>query len=235
MEPNRSTDNTTFHAFFLRRLIIIWLFMEIRIKAYAYTIDIITEIRYFCKCNNAVFGKFRIIFTYTISKTNCSLHHNFHALFKISGNGKFVRTAVLPPRPSRNLSKSTPRPRPALNLPPLSKGGGLTARHKLSLCCIFTCDTSTFLIYQTFRRQDGGIATPLLLKPHYPLPRTTKLASLVKGEVLSPEKIRATTRGIAFLPHPFRFSDTSVNNPSVTVTENTILCQRIFNFYKKQC
>ena len=26
----------------------------------------------------------------------------------------------------------------------------------------------------------------------------------------------------------------SVNNPSVTVTENTILCQRIFNFYKKQ-
>ena len=95
--------------------------MEIQIKAYAYTIDIITEIRYFCKCNNAVFGKFRIIFTYTISKTNCSLHHSFHALFKISGNGKFVRTAVLPQHPSRNLSKSTPRPRPTLNLPPLSK------------------------------------------------------------------------------------------------------------------
>ena len=50
--------------------------------------------------------------------------------------------------------------------------------------------------------------------PHYSLPRT-KLASLVKGEVLSPEKIRATTGGIAFLPHPFRFSDTSVNNPSI--------------------
>ena len=95
--------------------------MEIQIKAYAYTIDIITEIRYFCKCNNAVFGKFRIIFTYTISKTDCSLHHSFHALFKISGNGKFVRTAVLPPHPSRNLSKSTPHPRTALNLPPLSK------------------------------------------------------------------------------------------------------------------
>lgn len=39
--------------------------MEIKVKAYAYTIDIITEIRYFCKCNNAVFGKFRIIFTRT--------------------------------------------------------------------------------------------------------------------------------------------------------------------------
>ena len=87
--------------------------MEIQIKAYAYTIDIITEIRYFCKCNNAVFGKFRIIFTCAISKTDCSLHHSFHALFKISGNGKFVRTAVLPQHPSRNLSKSTPRPRPA--------------------------------------------------------------------------------------------------------------------------
>ena len=91
--------------------------MEIQIKAYAYTIDIITEIRYFCKCNNAVFGKFRIIFTCAISKTDCSLHHSFHALFKISGNEKFVRT--------------------------------------------------------------------------------TTLASLVKGEVLSPERIRATTGGIA--------------------------------------
>ena len=126
--------------------------MEIKIKAYAYTIDIITEIRYFCKCNNAVFGKFRIIFTCAISKTDCSLHHNFHALFKISGNGKFVRTAVLPPHPSRNLRKSTPRPRiapphqPSQNrtiprksptpLPPLSKGGGLTASHKLLSCCI---------------------------------------------------------------------------------------------------
>ena len=43
--------------------------MEIKIKAYAYTIDIITEIRYFCKCNNAVFGKFRIIFTHTTLPT----------------------------------------------------------------------------------------------------------------------------------------------------------------------
>ena len=95
--------------------------MEIKIKAYAYTIDIITEIRYFCKCNNAVFGKFRIIFTCAISKTDCSLHHNFHALFKISGNGKFVCTAVLPPRPSHNLRKSTPHPRPAPPHQPFQK------------------------------------------------------------------------------------------------------------------
>ena len=53
-----------------------------------------------------------------------------------------------------------------------------------------------------------------LQKDNNPSPRT-KLASLVKGEVLSPERIRATTGGIAFLPHPFRFLDTSVNNPSI--------------------
>ena len=141
--------------------------MEIKIKAYAYTIDIITEIRYFCKCNNAVFGKFRIIFTCAISKTDCSLHHSFHALFKISGNGKFVRTAVLPPHPSRNLRKSTPRPRPA---PPHQPFQNRT-------------------IPLTFRR---GVGLPLPLHRTSPSPqpsqstsivspRTITLASLVKG------------------------------------------------------
>ena len=48
-----------------------------------------------------------------------------------------------------------------------------------------------------------------LPKPHHPLLYTITLASLVKGEVLSPEKIRATTGGIAspppFAPHqPFQ-------------------------------
>ena len=42
------------------------------------------------------------------------------------------------------------------------------------------------------------LSSPPLPKPHYPLPRTIALASLVKGEVLSPEKIRATNGGIAF-------------------------------------
>ena len=36
--------------------------------------------------------------------------------------------------------------------------------------------------------------------PHYPSKTTNTLASLVKGEVLSPEKIRATTGGIASPP-----------------------------------
>ena len=56
---------------------------------------------------------------------------------------------------------------------------------------------------------------PTLPKPHYSSKIANTLASLVKGEVLSPERIRATTGVIAFLPHPFRFSNTSVNNPSI--------------------
>ena len=39
-----------------------------------------------------------------------------------------------------------------------------------------------------------------LQKDNTPSPRTTTLASLVKGEVLSPDKIRATTGGIATPP-----------------------------------
>ena len=92
-------------------------------------------------------------------------------------------------RRPEELPHHYPSPR-TISLPPLSKGGGLTARHKLSLCCIFTCDTSAFFIHQTFCRQDGGIAIPPFAQHHI-------YASLVKGEVLSPEKIRATTGGIA--------------------------------------
>ena len=39
-----------------------------------------------------------------------------------------------------------------------------------------------------------------LSHPHHSSPHTNILASLVKGEVLSPEKIRATTGGIAQQP-----------------------------------
>ena len=39
-----------------------------------------------------------------------------------------------------------------------------------------------------------------LQKDNTPTPRTTTLASLVKGEVLSPDKTRATTGGIATPP-----------------------------------
>ena len=50
-------------------------------------------------------------------------------------------------------------PRLALNLPPLSKGGGLTARHKLLLCCFLLAIHPPFLFTKPFCRQDGGIAS----------------------------------------------------------------------------
>lgn len=60
--------------------------MEIKIKAYAYTIDIITEIRYFCKCNNAVFGKFRIIFTSHLP-TAANQNHALNAWYALALQG----------------------------------------------------------------------------------------------------------------------------------------------------
>ena len=54
-----------------------------------------------------------------------------------------------------------------------------------------------------------------LQKNNTPSPHTTTLASLVKGEVLSPDKLGRRPEGLPHLPHPFRFSDTSVNNPSI--------------------
>ena len=44
-------------------------------------------------------------------------------------------------------------------LPPLSKGGGLTARHKLLLCCFLLAICPPFLYCKLFCRQDRGIAS----------------------------------------------------------------------------
>jgi len=79
----------------------------------------------------------------------------------------------------RTIPRKSPSP-----LPPLSKGGGLTARHKLSLCCFLLAICPPFLYCKLFCRQDRGIATPPSLaphqpfiKPHYPLLCAITLAS----------------------------------------------------------
>ena len=99
---------------------------------------------------------------------------------------------------NRTFSRKSPTP-----LPPLEKGE-VAWRQGTSLnFTAFLWDISDF--YKLLSRsavKTVGIAPRQHHQwdfPHYPLPRT-KLASLVKGEVLSPEKIRATTGGIA--PHP---------------------------------
>ena len=64
--------------------------------------------------------------------------------------------AVIPPhQPS---SKTHYPSLCTMDLPPLSKGGGLTARHKLLLCCFLLAICPLFLYCKLFCRQDGGIA-----------------------------------------------------------------------------
>ncbi len=53
---------------------------------------------------------------------------------------------------------------------------------------------------------------------------------LSKVRCCRPIKFGRRPEGLQHLLRPFRFSDTSVNNPSVTVTENVILRQHIFYF-----
>ena len=109
------------------------------------------------------------------------------------------------------LSETALSLRLALNLPPLSKGGGLTALHKLLLCCFLLAICPLILYCKLFCRQDGGIATPSnLFKTALSLASHNALASLVKGEVLSSTKIRATTGGIA-TPPPL--SETALSHP----------------------
>ena len=75
-------------------------------------------------------------------------------------------------------------------------------------------------------------------KPHYPSKIANTLASLVKGRWIDGKAQTVTLLrllaiclpflycklfcrqdgGIAFLPHPFRFSDTSIDNPSIVVS-----------------
>ena len=94
------------------------------------------------------------------------------------------------PQPSQSTSIASLR---TITLASLVKGKWIDGKPQTVALLRFACDTSTFLIYQTFCRPDGGIATPPFAQHHI-------YASLVKGEVLSPEKIRATTGGIASPP-----------------------------------
>ena len=76
----------------------------------------------------------------------------------------------------------------------LVKGRWIDGKPQTVALLRFACDISAFLIYQTFCRQDGGIASlPSLACTNPPNTALSHakyhiLASLVKGEVLSPEK-----------------------------------------------
>ena len=126
-----------------------------------------------------------------------------------------------------SLACTNPSKNRTITLASLVKGRWIDGKAQTVVLLRFNCDTSAFFIHQTFlpsRRRDcyttpsktalslslfvGEWACPSrCIEPLHPnnflkstsiaLPRTTKLASLVKGEVLSPERIRTTTGGIA--------------------------------------
>ena len=91
--------------------------------------------------------------------------------------------------PSQPLQKDN-NPSPRTKLASLVKGRWLDGKAQTVALLRFTCNTSAFLFTKLLCRQDGGIAIPPFNQHHI-------YASLVKGEVLSPEKNRATTGGIA--------------------------------------
>ena len=137
---------------------------------------------------------------------------------------------LAPHQPFQN--RTIPRKSPSL-LPPLSKGGGLTARHKLSLCCVLLAIHPPFLFTKLFAVKTEGLS-------HHPSLSATSMLSLAKGEVLSPEKIRATTGGIAaplsLAPHqPFRTRTIPRLAPHAWLPcQRELDCDKAISYYKSQ-
>ena len=93
-----------------------------------------------------------------------------------------------------------------ISLPPLSKGGGLTARHKLLLCCVLLAICPLFLYCKLFCRQDGGIATPLAPSMRFSTP------SLEKHYVLASPRKRGG--GLTALQNRYSISSSFCNLPN---------------------
>ena len=92
------------------------------------------------------------------SKTSPSLKNRHHP--RLLMNVPFV------------LHPHYPTPR-TTTLASLVKGRWIDGKQQTVALLRFACDMSTFLIYQTFCRQDGGIATPLFLASHQPFQNRT--------------------------------------------------------------
>ena len=87
----------------------------------------------------------------------------------------------------RRNCRTNPCPTPT-PLPPLSKGGGLTARHKPLYCCFLLVPRPPFLFTKPFCRQDGGIATSP--RPTPTLPKTAPSLRLALYPCLPSKKGR---------------------------------------------
>ena len=93
-----------------------------------------------------------------LSKVRCCRRKKFGRLPEELPHQPLPRTN---PSKNRTIPRKSPTP-----LPPLSKGGGLTARHKPLYCCFLLVPRPPFLFTKPFCRQDGGIATSPRFAPH---------------------------------------------------------------------
>ena len=135
-------------------------------------------------------------------------------------------------------------PLPRTKLASLVKGRWIDGKPQALILLLSVCDTPTFFYLSNFSavKTEGLLYThqPLhpttLSKPHQSSPLATALASLVKGEVLSPEKIRATTGGIDLHPPASPSPQPSQNHihPSPLTTTlafcNANICMRRYAF-----
>ena len=73
-------------------------------------------------------------------------------------------------------------------------------RFLLKICTTAPHQTPKTALSPSLFVMQTSVCTDMLSHPHYPSPRTTALASLVKGEVLSPKKFGRLPEGL--LHHP---------------------------------
>ena len=125
--------------------------------------------------------------------------------------------------PSHNLLKSTSTASPHTTfLPPLSKGGGLTARHKLLLCCFLLAICPPFYIANF-----SAVETEGLLYTHQPFQNRTipcsalsHLPPLSKVRFCRPQNSGDYRRDCSAIPRPLH------NNITQLITFFTITLHR---------
>ena len=99
-------------------------------------------------------------------------HHHLFAPHQPFQNRTIPRFAPIPLSLNERFAGFTKCSESPTPLPPLSKGGGLTARHKLLLCFFLLAICPPFLYCKLFCRQDGGIASPSSLRSAPTIPKT---------------------------------------------------------------
>ena len=131
---------------------------------------------------------------------------------------KRSRNPTLSVQPFQN--RTIPRSAPS-RLPPLSKGGGLTARHKLLLCCVLLAICPLFLYCKLFAVKTEGLLYHLSLS-------TTSMPPLSKVRCCRPKEFGRLPEGLPQLHRPPQSSQPvqKYNNPCALHYHPCLPCQR---------